>query len=147
MNKKIKALSAVILSFVLIMTLTVFAFADTEHLYDYNNDYYTYDEEDSPAYGDADEAYIYESKDNVYPEGKSSTDLIKRVLICLAVGIVVGFIVVSSMKSKLKSVKPQRAASNYEVPGSMNLTVKYDNFLYKNVTATPKPKNNPPVKK
>ncbi len=64
------------------------------------------------------------------------------VLISLAVGLVVAFIIVSVMCSKHKSVRVRREADDYVRNGSMNLTVSSDSFLYRNVSRTPKPKNN-----
>ena len=63
------------------------------------------------------------------------------VLVCLAVGIVISLIVVSSMCAKHKSVRARREADNYVRDGSMNLTVSSDSFLYRNVSRSPRPKN------
>lgn len=63
-------------------------------------------------------------------------------LICLAIGIVVGLIVVLILRGQLKSVRNQNAAANYVVPGSFALTGSYELFLYRNVTRTAKPQNN-----
>lgn len=64
------------------------------------------------------------------------------VWICIAVGVLIGFITVSAMKSQLKSVRMQGAASNYLTQGSLNLTVSTDHFLYENTTRTPKANSN-----
>ena len=45
------------------------------------------------------------------------------------------------MKSKLKTVRFQAAASNYMKNGSLNITESRDLFLYNTVTRTAKPKN------
>ena len=60
----------------------------------------------------------------------------------LLVGLIVALISVSSMKSKLKTVRRQAAANSYIRDGSMNLTVARDTFLYRSVVRRPKPKNN-----
>ncbi len=64
------------------------------------------------------------------------------ILISIGVGLVIAFIVVGSMKKKLKTVNMQAAANNYLKDGSLNVTESNDVFLYSNVTRTPKPKDN-----
>lgn len=64
------------------------------------------------------------------------------VWICMIVGLLIGLITVSAMKSQLKSVHMQGAASNYLTQGSLNLVISTDHFLYENTTRTPKVKNN-----
>ena len=51
-------------------------------------------------------------------------------------GAVIGLIVSESIKSELTSVSMQHGAEDYIRKGSFKLTVKRDNFLYKNVTRT-----------
>ena len=63
-------------------------------------------------------------------------------MIIFGVAAVVALIIVSIMKSSLKTVKSQRSAVNFIVEGSMKLTENRDTFLYKNVTKRAKPKNN-----
>lgn len=63
-------------------------------------------------------------------------------LVSIIIGVVIGFIVVSVMKSQLKSVRSNSGASDYIVPGSFNLTVSQDIFLYQRTTRTPKNTNN-----
>ena len=48
------------------------------------------------------------------------------------------------LRSQLKSVQPQTRADNYMKPGSLDITGRQDLFLYRNVTRTPRPKNNGP---
>lgn len=59
-------------------------------------------------------------------------------LICVILGVVIGFIVVNVMKGQLKSVRRQSGASNYIAPESFSLTVSQDIFLYARTTRTPK---------
>ena len=54
-------------------------------------------------------------------------------------GFVVALIITLVMKSKLKSVRSQRTAANYQRPGSMQLTHSSDLFLYSTVTRMKKP--------
>lgn len=64
------------------------------------------------------------------------------IIICLLISIVVACIVTGAMKGQLKSVQSQSAAGSYIRSGSMVLTANEDLFLYRNVSRTPKPKNN-----
>lgn len=64
------------------------------------------------------------------------------VWICILIGLVIGFIVVSAMKSQLKSVRRESAAANYLTADSLNLTISTDRFLYENTTRTPRAKSN-----
>ena len=64
------------------------------------------------------------------------------LVIGFGVGFVIALIVVSVMKSKLKTVAFKRNASNYLKAGSFNLTGRSDIFLYKNVTKVAIPQNN-----
>ena len=65
----------------------------------------------------------------------------QNIVMALIVGVIVGFIVVSSMKAKLKSVRPRREAHEYTREGSMQLTVSRDLYLYRTVHRRPKPKD------
>lgn len=62
----------------------------------------------------------------------------RSLLIALAVGLAVGLIVVFVMKGQLKSVRSQSRAHDYVKTGSMNVRVRNDIFLYRNVTRTKK---------
>lgn len=66
----------------------------------------------------------------------------RYALASLAIGFVIALIVVSVMKGKLKSVRPQNAAADYVRPGSMRLTESQDLFLYTHTTRTARPKDN-----
>ena len=61
-----------------------------------------------------------------------------NALISLAVGLLVGAIVSGVLKGQLKSVRKQDQANNYVKPGSLQLTLSNDIFLYRNVTQTEK---------
>ena len=56
--------------------------------------------------------------------------------ISLVIGVIIAFVVTGIMKSKLKSVRMQAAASNYVKEGSVNITSSSDNFLYRTVKKT-----------
>lgn len=57
----------------------------------------------------------------------------KKIGISLLVGVVIGFIGVSIMKSKLKSVHKNDKAANYVRNGSMQVTQSNDIYLYRTV--------------
>ena len=63
-----------------------------------------------------------------------------RFLAALGIGLFIALIAVSSMKAKLKSVRFQPAASNYLKPGSLNVTLSQESFLYNTVNRTARPK-------
>lgn len=58
------------------------------------------------------------------------------ILVSCALGIVIAFLVVTGMKSQLKSVRAQNGARGYIRPGGFHLTGGNELFLYRNVTRT-----------
>lgn len=66
----------------------------------------------------------------------------KNLLISLAVGFGLSLIVVLIMKSQLKSVRSQAAASSYVKANSMNVTLAREFFLYRHVDRQKKADNN-----
>ncbi len=61
-------------------------------------------------------------------------------LASLIVGAISAFGATGSMKGKLKSVSNQKNAAVYAVSDSLNIANQADVFLYRNVVATPRPK-------
>ncbi len=61
--------------------------------------------------------------------------------ISLVLGLVLAFIIVGSMKRKLKSVRYQPRADSYVKKGSMNITEKRDIFLFFNISRREKPQS------
>lgn len=59
----------------------------------------------------------------------------------LLIGLVLGLIVTGVMRSQLKSVRSQAAASDYVKAGSMHVTQQQDLFLYRTVNRTERPKD------
>lgn len=102
--------------------------------YYYDNPYEDYDE-------DIDEEPEIDYGTKI---SNNSFDWLKIILAAIITGIIVAFVVTGRMKSKLKTVRAQKNASVYEVPGSLNITNSRDTFLYATVTSTPKPKDPPP---
>lgn len=62
----------------------------------------------------------------------------KNLLICLVIGIIAGVVVAFILKGQLKTVRKQNQANIYVKPGSMQVTVHNDFFLYRDVTRTKK---------
>lgn len=56
--------------------------------------------------------------------------------LALAIGFGVAMLIMSAIRSKLKSVRLQKSAANYVRPGSMRVTAARDTFLFANVTRT-----------
>ena len=77
--------------------------------------------------------YYIDGERNGYPFNVG-----KSLLIAAAVGLVIALIVTAIFKAQLKSVRKQAAAQNYVKPGSMQVTVHNDFFLYRDVTRTKK---------
>lgn len=59
----------------------------------------------------------------------------------LVLGGLVGFVATRIMKNQLKTVRNRANAQDYVVDGSLALTLQNDRFLYKDVVATKKEKN------
>ena len=55
-------------------------------------------------------------------------------------GVVVALIVVGGMKSKMKSIRSQQTAADYQKEGSLNITDNREIYLYHTVTRTEKKK-------
>ena len=80
--------------------------------------------------------YDYESYDG------PAFDFGKYALIAFGIGLVIGLIVVLILRGQLKTVRKQNQANNYVRPGSMNLTISNDIYLYSNVIRTRRQTNN-----
>ncbi len=63
------------------------------------------------------------------------------VLIAIVIGVVVALIYTGTLKAQLNNVQRNDSASSYMLDGSLNLTVKNDMFLYRNISRTPRPKD------
>ncbi len=82
-------------------------------------------------YFDAFDLYIDLADDAVYDA--NHFNIWFNLLIAIGVGLVVALIIVLIMKSQLKSVRYQSAASNYLKEGSMHVTAAHERFLYRHV--------------
>ena len=65
----------------------------------------------------------------------------KSLVVSLVIGLVIALIVTGVMKGKLKTVRPKHAAADYVRPGSMDLRVRRDLYLYRTVSRRPRPKS------
>lgn len=63
-------------------------------------------------------------------------------VICIAIGVVVALAVTLTLRSQMKSVRPQHSAASYICPGSLHITTSRDIYLYRTHTVTAKPKSN-----
>ena len=68
-------------------------------------------------------------------------DFMGTLATCLIIGIVAGLIVAFVLKGQLKSVRKQNRANNYVKPGSMQVTIENDFFLYRTISRTRKSSN------
>ncbi len=94
-------------------------------------------------YAQAFQCFIQNCDDqlNVYVNGEPFKPL-ETVCVALVVGFVIALIVVSVMKSQLKSVAFQKSANNYAKMETLKLTNSTDLFLYRNIRRVAKPQNN-----
>lgn len=69
-------------------------------------------------------------------------DFGSTMAVSVVIGLILGLIVALILKGQLKSVRRQNAAHVYVKPGSMEVTIHRDLFLYRNVTRTRKANNN-----
>lgn len=67
---------------------------------------------------------------------------VTAAIIAIILALLIAWMWVAGMKSKLKSVRKEDMAHKYIAEGSMNVRVQKDRFLYRNVVATPRPKQN-----
>lgn len=76
-----------------------------------------------------------------YDKGNLPGSLEKQIVAAVIIGIIIGFIGVSIMKAKLKSVRFQAAANSYVRQNSFNVANSNDVFLYSTVSKVAKPKD------
>jgi len=94
----------------------------------YGGDYY---------YGDD---YYYD--DEYYYEDDAEMSIGGTVAVSVIVGVIIAFIALAVMSSKMKTVRSQSAAGSYVRSGSFNVTESSESFLYRRVNKTPRPQNN-----
>jgi uncharacterized protein len=81
--------------------------------------------------------------DEILAQARAGTPFLsgKRLIISLGIGVVFALIITGIMKSKLKSVRFQPAASSYVRKDSLNITISRDIFLYSKLDRRAKPKS------
>ncbi len=96
-------------------------------------------EEVTPYLSDEDYAEAFDTfieKCDYYVDGELNGypfNWTRNIVIAVVIGVVLALIITGGMKGQLKSVRAQKAATNYVASGSMNVTEARDNFLYRNV--------------
>lgn len=90
---------------------------------------------DSEEYGKAIEGLVS------YVEEAYAFNVGLSLVVAVAIGLIVAFVVTGSMKGKLNSVRMQAGADTYLKPGSLNITDSRDIYLYRTVSRTEKPKS------
>lgn len=78
-------------------------------------------------------AYYLDGYINGFPFDAGAT-----LLTSLVTGLIVAWIVTAVLKGQLKSVRKQDQANSYIKPGSLQVTLQNDLYLYRNVTRTKK---------
>ncbi|MDD7642957.1 MAG: TPM domain-containing protein [bacterium] len=64
------------------------------------------------------------------------------LIMCMALGAIVGLIYILVLRGQLKSVAPNESASDYMVKGSMHVTNSREFFLYRTLSRHERPKEN-----
>lgn len=77
-----------------------------------------------------------------YDPAEATGGVMKRLAICLVIGLAVGAIAAGIMAGKNKSVRPKNNAADYVRSGSMHVELSRDIYLYHHVTRTAKPQSN-----
>lgn len=67
---------------------------------------------------------------------------VRNLLISLGIALIIALIVTSTMRGQLKSVRANNLASDYVVPGSLNVEQSYEIYLYSKVNAVSRSNNN-----
>lgn len=86
-----------------------------------------------------DDDYYNDYRDFTIPSERLSP---MWILGSIVIGVLVAVFVVGIMRSKLKTVRFQAAASSYVKLGSMQITDSSDLYLYRTMSRTPRPKSN-----
>lgn len=104
-----------------------------------NNDYY----EAFATYIDTAEELLAMAKSgSPYNEKQYSTSyLLGVVAVCLLAPLLIAFILMNRKLKQMKTAVSNDYAADYTKPGSMNMAVSRDLFLYSRVTKTEKPKS------
>ncbi len=74
---------------------------------------------------------------------KGPFNWVKVLIIAAVIGVIVGFIYVIALKSKLTSVVANDVATDYKRPDSFKLTESRESFLYTKTDREEKPQEQP----
>lgn len=89
----------------------------------------------------ADELLKMASEGKPYNEKQYSMKyLFGVIIVCLIAPLLIAFLMMRKKLKKMKTAVENDYAANYMKPGSMNLTMSRDLFLYSRITKTEKPK-------
>lgn len=89
----------------------------------------------------ADELLKMASEGKPYNEKNLSTKyIIGVILVCLLAPLLLAYIMMKKKLKKMKTAVENDYATNYMKPGSMNISVSRDLFLYSRITKTERPK-------
>lgn len=97
------------------------------------------------TYAELCDAFITQAKTgNPYDVGHMPKEKMSVIFIpvSLLIGLVLAVIVTGIMRLQLRSVRRQAAAASYIKPGSRNIRISRDIFLYRNIIRTKRPENN-----
>ncbi len=72
----------------------------------------------------------------------SEPDTVTSFIVCLVIGIITAAVIVGSMKSKMKTVRKNTRATDYQKRDSFVLERREDAFLYKKIEKTAIPRSN-----
>lgn len=88
--------------------------------------------------------YVPGTKDEIvyYPQQSGLGQTVKQILIALVIGAVVASVVLLIMRSRMNTVKPQKGARSYMMPGSYSLNRQQDLFLYSQLRKVRRSENN-----
>lgn len=89
------------------------------------------------VYADSCDGYITQAK-NGKPFTRGDVldldEIAEKAFISVVIALIVAFCVTAKLKAQLKTVAPQRSASNYQRPNSLNITSGHETFLFKNIS-------------
>lgn len=88
--------------------------------------------------------YVPGTEDEIvyYPQQSDLSQTVKQFLIALVIGAVVAAVVLLIMRSRMNTVKPQKGARSYMMPGSYSLNRQQDLFLYSQLRKVRRSENN-----
>ena len=148
MKKRFLAAAAAMLLTFSVGIPTVSAYADNGYgeIYDIDEDHYDSgqgeildSEYDYEGYGNAEEVTQengYVTYDQYQTTARQANPAL-TILICIGIGLLIGFIVTASMKASMKSVRQQTGAADYKDRTGIKLSVRRDDFLYNRIEKTP----------